>query len=91
MKTTIDQIKAARKKLCDVNCHLDDIRDLAYDGTPDQVYNKVMEIIGMVVGVNKILSGIIDSGDSGIDKEIQRVRQLCRAFLDDTEDFDATP
>lgn len=91
MKTTIEQIKEARKNLYAVNCRLDDIRHFAYDGTPDQVYNSVMEIIGMVVGVNGILSDIIDSGDSGIDEEIQRVRQLCRIFLDDTEAIDATP
>ena len=91
MKTVESQLKEARDILCSVNISLDDIREMGIAAHDWQIADKAERIIGSVAKANRILSDIINSSNDRIEKEIQRIREVCRIFLDDTEGFDATP
>ncbi len=91
MKTVESRLKKVREILYSVNASLDDIREMGLATGDDRIVNEAMNLIDSVVQANRILSDIICSSSYEIEKEIQRIREICRTFLDDTEGFDATP
>lgn len=91
MKTVESQLAEVRKILYSVNNSLDDIREMALAANNNQIEYEATNLIGSVNRANSILSDIINFSSGRIEQEIRRIRQTCRAFLDDTEDFDATP